>query len=127
MNHPDPLLQYRDEDRELFSIEELSVYAQISRSLVRLCISLGCPTRDGKLSQSMLLEWLFRNHEKVREAAGLRPMVPIDGVSGDARTKLMMGCAMITLLEYSESRSSSRLEKRQLRRVRKMVEGTLER
>ncbi len=95
--------------------------------MVRLCVDLGCPTTDGKLSQSTLLEWLFQHYEDVRIAAGLKPMVPIDGVEGEARLKLMMGNAMITLLEFSESRSSNRSEKRQIRRVRNLVERTLER
>lgn len=128
MNHPDNLLHYRDEDRELFSIEELSSYAQVSCAFVRLCISLGCPTREeGKLSQSMLLEWIFKHYEQLREATGMKPMVSIEGVEGQARLKLMMGNAVITLLEFSESRSSCRIEKRQIRQVRKMVERTLDR
>ena len=126
-HHPNSLLRYRDEDRELLPIEELSKRAQISCAMVRLCVTLGCPTSEGKLSQSMLLEWLFQHYEHVRAASGLRPMVPIDGVEGEARLKLMMGNAMITLLEFSESRSTSRSEKRQIRRVRQLVERTLER
>lgn len=126
-NHPNSLIRYRDEDRELFSIEELSKRSQVSRGFVRLCIALGCPTSDEKLSQSMLLDWLFQNYERVREEAGMKPLVSIEGVTGEARLKLMMGNAMITLLEYSESRSSNRVEKRQIRRVRQMVEHTLER
>lgn len=126
-HHPNSLLRYRDEDRELLSIEDLSKRAQISRAMVRLCVDLGCPTSEGKLSQSMLLEWLFQRYEDVRTAAGLKPMVPIDGVEGEARLKLMMGNAMITLLEFSESRSTNRNEKRQIRRVRQLVERTLER
>ena len=126
-NHPDSLLRYRDEDRVLYEVEELSRRAQVSRSFIRLCIAVGCPTSEGKLSQSMLLEWLFNHYEQVREAAGLKPMASIEGVSGDALLKLMMGNAMITLLEYCEVRSSVRTEKRKLRHVRKLVEQTLER
>lgn len=126
-NHPKSLLRYRDEDRELYEVEELSRRAQVSRAFIRLCVTLGCPTSGGKLSQSMMLEWLFNHYEQVREAAGLKPVPPIEGVSGEALLKLMMGNAMITLLEYSEVRSSQRIEKRQLRQVRKMVEQTLER
>ncbi|RYD70159.1 MAG: hypothetical protein EOP84_27175 [Verrucomicrobiaceae bacterium] len=127
MNHPDTLLHYRDEDRELFSVEDLSTYAQVSRAFVRLCVALGCPTSEGQLSQSMLLEWLFKHYEQVRETTGMKPMLPIDGVAGQAQVKLMMGNAVITLLEFSESRSSDRIERRQIRQVRKLVERTLDR
>lgn len=126
-DHPDSLLRYRDEDRDLYDVESLSQRAQVSRSFIRLCITLGCPTVDGKLSQSMLLEWLFNHYAQVRAASALKPLAPIDGVTGDALLKLMMGNAMITLLEYCEMRSSVRAEKRQLRHIRKMVERTLER
>jgi hypothetical protein len=125
--HPKSLLRYRDEDCEMFDVEELSRRAQVSRSFIRLCIDVGCPTTGPKLSQSMLLEWLFLHYEKVRVAAGLKPMASIEGVSGDALLRLMMGNAMITLLEYCEMRASHTAEKQQLGQVRQLVEHTLER
>jgi hypothetical protein len=125
--HPKSLLRYRDEDCDLYDVEELSRRAQVSRSFIRLCIDLGCPTAGPKLSQSMLLEWLFLHYEKVRAAAGLKPMASIEGVCDDALLRLMMGNAMITLLEYGEIRASHVREKEQLRQVRQLVEHTLER
>src|SRR5687768_9783587 len=71
--HPKSLLRYRDEDRALYEVEELSRRAQVSRAFLRLCISLGCPASEGKLSQSIMLEWLFNHYEQVRTAAGLKP------------------------------------------------------
>jgi hypothetical protein len=75
----------------------------------------------------MLLEWLFENYARVREGAGLKPLPPIDGVMDQALLKLMMANAMITLLEFSELRSSSTQEKNELRHVRLTLEKTLER
>ena len=122
-----PLLRYRDEDRQLFDVDELSSRAQVSRAFIRLCVSLGCPTCKGKLSQAMLLEWSFHNYERIRGAAGLKPMPTIEGVCGEALLKLMMGNAMITLVEFSELRSSNKADKQQLQRVRLAIEKTLER
>lgn len=127
MEHPSATIRYRDEDRELFDVERLSGHAQISRAFIRLCISLGCPTHSAQLSQAMLLDWLFEHYSKVRRGAGLAPLASIEGVSNSVLQKLKMGNAMLTLVDFAESRSSGAFEKQQLRRVHSMIARALDR
>lgn len=127
MDLPAPSLRYRDEDRALMQIEALSVYARVSQAFIRLSISLGCPTDDARLSQVMLLEWLFQNYEAVRTHAGLPELAPVDGVPEATLMKLKMGNALITLLEFAESRSSQPCEKLRIRQIRAVVETALNR
>lgn len=123
----DHLLRFRDEDRELFSIPELSRRARVSQGFVRHCIALGCPAPEQRLSQEVLLNWLVSNYSHVREQAGLPMLASIDGVDGRALARLKLANAVVTLLDYSESRSSVPAEKQQIRGMRELVEQTLER
>lgn len=119
------LLRYHEEDRELRDIEGLSVHARISQGFIRICVAAGCTTEDGRLSLAMLLEWLFENYVAVRELAGLRALPETDGVGGGSLLKLKLGYAMITLLEYAESRSTRPEEKEHLAGTRRCIERTL--
>ena len=74
----------------------------------------------------MLLEWLFENHETLRAAAGLSPLAPIEGVGTETHARLRMGNAVLTLLEFGESRSSRPGEKRHLRNVQRGIERVLD-
>ena|SRR5579884_1187810 len=127
MNIPFTPLRFRDEDRVLLDVDRLSLHARVSRAFIRLCIEGGCPTEGGKLSQAMLLEWLFENYPKVRSRAGLAEMAAIDGVSPDMLAKLKMGNSLLTLLEFSYMRSSNEEEKRRIQNVHRMVAVALDR
>jgi hypothetical protein len=127
MNASKSLLHYREEDHRIRDIDDLGIYARVSRAFLRLCIENGCPTENGQLSQAMLLEWLFWNHEAIRAAAGLPPMVPVEGVGAATRARLQMGNAVLTLLEFCETRSSRPDEKRHLRHVQRGIQQVLDR
>ncbi len=127
MKHPFIPLRYREEDRALLTVDQLSEHARVSRAFIRLCICLGCPTKGDLLSQAMLLDWLFENYEAVRRRSGLETMASLDGVKGEMLLKLKMGNALLTLLEFSSSRSSNSEEKRRIGHVHKMVAMSLDR
>ena len=127
MKQPADHLRYREEDRHLLSISELSQRARISQSFIHLCLANGCPTTDGLLSQAGLLDWLFEHYTVVRAAAGFSDMASLDGLPDDLQSKMRMANAILTLLEYSESRTSSLSEKRQLAWIRKTIEASLDR
>lgn len=127
MNTPFTHLRFRDEDRALLDVDQLSLHARVSRAFIRLCIEQGCPTQEGRLSQAMLLEWLFEHYEAVRVRAGLAAMAPVDGVAPDMLAKLKMGNSLLTLLEFSETRATSPDEKRRIQNVYRMVSFALDR
>lgn len=127
MKSPYTPLRFRDEDRVLLPVEELSLHARVSRAFIRLCIEQGCPTQNERLSQAMLLEWLFESYDFVRARAGLAPMAPVEGVDPEMLAKLKMGNSLLTLLEFSETRSTNEDEKRRIRNVYRMVSYALDR
>lgn len=127
VNQSNPILRFRDEDRELFPIPELSRRARVSQGFVRHCIDLGCPAPEQRLSQEILLNWLVMNYTRVRAGAGLPELASIEGVTGRALSRLRLANAVVTLLDYSESRSSAPDEKQQIKGMRVMVERALER
>lgn len=122
-----PPLRYREEDHVLLDVDQLSVHARVSRAFVRLCITLGCPTVETRISQAMLLDWMFENYDAVRRASGLKEMATLDGVPAALLMRLKMGNALLTLLEYSEQRSSDTEEKERIRKVYEMVSIALDR
>ncbi|HEV7403927.1 MAG TPA: hypothetical protein VGO11_13400 [Chthoniobacteraceae bacterium] len=127
MKQPANHLRYREEDLRLVSLAELSVRARISLAFIRLCIDCGCATEGGLLSQAGLLDWLFDHYPKVRLASGLVPFACVDGVAGDLQPKLRMANAILTILEFGESRSSKPEEKQQLQWIRKTIDASLDR
>lgn len=127
MKQPANPLRYREEDLRLVSLAELSVRARISQAFIRLCVECGCPTKQGLLSQAMLLDWLFDHYAAVRQASGLAPFASVEGVAGELQPKLRMANAILTILEFSESRSSNAEEKEQLKWIRRTIEASLDR
>ena len=127
MKQPTNQLRYREEDLRLVSVGELSVRARISQAFIRLCLGCGCATEHGLLSQAMLLDWLFDHYADVRDASGLVPFAPVEGVAGELQPKLRMANAILTILEFSESRSSDPEEKEQLRWIRRTIDASLDR
>ena len=131
--HPIPVtdtnspLPFERADLELLTAEGVSAQLRVSRAFVRVCLDCGCPTRRGRLSAAELLEWLFLNFEAVRAACGLRVLPGCEGVAKGAARRLRMGNAVITVLEFGESRATEREAKRELRRVRSEVEQSLDR
>lgn len=119
-------LHYCEDDHRLREIDDLAMYARVSRAFLRLCMENGCRTETGQLSQAKLLEWLLENHEAVRAAAGLPPVAPLGGVGATTRARLQMGNAVLTLLEFCESRSSRPCEKRHLRNVQRGIQRVLD-
>lgn len=127
MKQPANHLRYRDEDRRLVPLPELSLRARISLAFIRLCIDCGCPTEQGLLSQAMLLDWLFDHYAEVRHASGLVAFASVEGVSGGLQPKLRMANAILTILEFGESRASNPEEKQQLHWIRRTIEASLDR
>lgn len=127
MSHPSVALRYHREDLSLRDVEELSRHGRISCAFVRLCLEEGCPQNEGRLSLAMLLDWLFDHYPKVRAAAGLPAMPEVEGLSELVTARLMMGNAMLTLLEYSYSRASDPLSRRHLTVMMHCVERALDR
>ena len=127
MKQPANHLRYREEDLRLVSPAELSVRARISQAFVRLCMDCGCATDHGLLSQAMLLDWLFDHYADVRLASGLAPFAPVEGVAEELQRKLRMANAILTILEFSESRSSNPEEKQQLQWIRRTIDASLDR
>jgi hypothetical protein len=127
MKQPANQLRYREEDLRLVSLAELSVRARISKAFIRLCVDCGCATEQGLLSQAMLLDWLFDHYADVRHASGLAEFAPVEGVSDEFQPKLRMANAILTILEFSESRSSNPEEKEQLRWIRRTIDASLDR
>ena len=117
----------RQRIRALLSVEQLSMHARVSCAFIHLCAALGCPKHEGRLSQAILLEWLFEHYGPVRAQAGLPEMASLDGLSEEMTAKLKMGNALLTLLEFSETRSSNPDEKRRIRNVRQMVALAMDR
>jgi hypothetical protein len=73
-------------------------------------------------AHAILLNWLTRHYTAVRVLSGLSTLAPTDGVPPEVERDLRLANTMITLLEFAESRSSDRTEKKQLRRMQRLVE-----
>jgi hypothetical protein len=120
-------LPYHHKDLHLLSVEQVGRQLRASHAFIRLCIELGCPTRNGKLSAAGVLEWLFDHYEVVRYLSGLDALAPVDGTPKEVIGRLKMGNAVITLFEFGELRASDPEEKWQLRQARRNVERSLDR
>lgn len=115
-------LRYSAEDHRFRTVEDLSRHARLSCAFIRLCIEAGCPLYGGRLTHAILLNWLTRHYTAVRVLSGLSTLAPTDGVPPEVERDLRLANTMITLLEFAESRSSNRTEKKQLRRMQRLVE-----
>jgi hypothetical protein len=120
-------LPFHADDLELLSLEELSLQLRVSRAFIRACLDAGCPTRAGRLSAAELLHWLFEHYGDVRALVGLREFAGVEGVPAATASRLKMGNALLTLLEFAESRASQKEAKAHLRGVQWTVERALER
>jgi hypothetical protein len=128
MELPPPcVIPFESADLELASPRVVADRLRVSYAFVQLCIDVGCPTRRGRLSAAEVIHWLFENYERVREVAGLSPMGSIEGVSPRAKSRLQMANAVITLVEYGQSRASDAAQKTELEEVKRTVEWALER
>ncbi|HEX8309819.1 MAG TPA: hypothetical protein VF614_00785 [Chthoniobacteraceae bacterium] len=114
-------LPFADRDLQLFPPEDVALQLRVSRAFVRLCLSAGCPTRGHRLSAAELLHWLFENYDKVRLLCGFRGFASVSGVKPVAKVRLKMANAVLTLLEFSASRSSNLDEKQQIECVAALV------
>lgn len=120
-------LRFSPQDHVLLSIDDVSMQLRVSRAFVRLCIGAGCPSSEMKISAAGLLEWLFEHYPAVRHLAGFSTLAEVDGTPSMVMKRLKMGNAVMTLLEFGESRASDPEEKAQLRGARRQVEQALER
>jgi len=127
METPFTPIRFRDEDHALLDVDQLSLHARVSRAFIRICVDQGCPTMGGRLSQAMLMGWLFENYEAVRNTAGMPAMAPVEGLAPAMASKLKMGNSLLTLLEYSCARTSKEGEKRRIQNVYRMVASALDR
>jgi len=98
-------------------IEELANHMRLSRAFLRLCESAGAPFAGGHSSPAKVLLWLFDHYEDVRAVAGLRELAAVEGLSEAATARLRMANALATILEFSRSRATNWMQKRQLRRA----------
>jgi len=118
-------LQFQQGDLELLSVEAISIQLRVSCAFIRLCVEGGCEMQDGKLSSAGLLTWLFDHYNLARRLSGFVPLADVDGTAPGVERKLKMGNALITLLEFGETRATRRDEKIALRKVRRTVERAL--
>jgi hypothetical protein len=125
MRRPPTSIQLGPEDYLPLPVDQLCHQAQVSRAFIRLCIENGCPAPGGKLSHARLMDWLRYNYPQIRVASGLAPLAPIDGVPFESLGALQLANSLLTLLEYSESRSCDPRQKRVLRRVILEVEHSV--
>jgi hypothetical protein len=120
-------LPFHRKDLQLLTVEQVSAQLRASRAFIRMCVDAGCATRKGKLSAASVLRWLFEHYNQVRELAGFPTLASVEGIAAEVAARLKMGNAVITLLEFSESRASDPEEKWQLRVIRRGVERSLDR
>jgi len=125
MQRSPAMIQFGPEDFIPLPVEQLCHHARVSRAFVKVCLASGCPLEDGRLSHAQLIEWLRKNYGHVREMVGLAPLAPIDGVDADALNALGLANSLVTLLEFSISRSSDAAQRRELRRVLRYVERSV--
>jgi hypothetical protein len=119
-------LPFARADLQLLPVEELSRQLRVSRAFVRLCLTAGCPSRHGRLSAADLLHWLFAHYDAVRALAGMSELGEVENVDPMLEHRLRMANAVITLLEFGESRASGLAAKRALRRARRGVERAID-
>lgn len=119
-------LPFDADDLKPLPLEEVSHRLRVSYAFTQLCLDCGCPVRSKKVSAAELLHWLFENYARVRAAAGLAPLAPIDGLPEDLRHRLCMTNALYTLLDFGISRATDPLQKRELRLVSRDLEHKLE-
>lgn len=127
MNQFSTILRYRSEDRELLPPDEVSRRARISQAFLQLCLDCGCPRVEGRLSVAIFLDWLVDHYEETRALAGLSPLAEVEGVADEPLSKLRLANALITLLDFAESRATDPDEKRQLGNVRCLVNRAVDR
>jgi hypothetical protein len=121
----DATLRYTSDDHVYRNVDDLSRHARLSRAFIRLCIDAGCPRHETRLTHAMLLDWLSANYVEVRALAGLRQVASIDGLPARSQRDLRRANMMLTILEFSESRSSNPSEKAQLRKMQHLVERSV--
>jgi hypothetical protein len=114
------------EDLEPLTVEAVSIQLHASRAFVRLCLNAGCRTRHERLSVAELLHWLFEHYAEVRALAGLKPFADVTGVAPETELRLRMANALFTLLEFNESRASDNETRREIRKVWRLVEKSVE-
>jgi hypothetical protein len=120
-------LQFQKGDLELRSVEEISAQLRVSCAFIRLCIDSGCKTHEGKLSSAALLQWLFEHYNLARQLSGFLPLATVEGTPAEIGRKLRMGNALLTLLEFGESRATRLQDKHGLGKLRCAVEQALNR
>ena len=79
------------------------------------------------VSAAELLQWLFEHYNRARELSGFHPLADVNGTPSEVTRRLKMGNAVITLLEFGESRATGVMEKREIRKVLQTVENALDR
>ena len=96
-------------------LEDLALVAAVPVALIRLAIDCGCPARNGCLSHLTLVCWLSYHYDRVREAAALGPLPPVQATNERQRLQLQLRNMLLTMADYSESRCSDQATKRALR------------
>ncbi len=125
MRRPPTCIQLGPEDYLPLPVEQLCHQAQVSRAFIRLCLENGCPAPGGKLSHARLMDWLRYNYPQIRSASGLAPLAPIEGVPFEALGALQLANSLLTLLEFSESRSCDPVQKKALRKMIRQIEQSV--
>ena len=125
MRRPPTCIQLGPEDYLPLPVDQLCHQAQVSLAFIRLCLENGCPAPGGKLSHARLMDWLRYNYPQVRAACGLGALAPIEGVPFEALGALQVVNCLLTVLEFSESRSCDPTQKKALRRMIREVEQSV--
>ena len=80
---------------------------KLPASFVRYAISAGCPTVEGRLSCGTLMNWLTENYNKIRAAAGMTLLPEPEGLDTRAAARVQVVQAIVTISEFSASRTSN--------------------
>lgn len=103
------------DDHVVRNLSDLATELRVSQSFVRLCFDAGCPQAGKHASVASVLVWLFEHYEDLRALAGLCALAPVDGLPADTVSRLRMANALLTILEYTRSRTSDWRQKRRMR------------
>ena len=96
-------------------LEDLALVAAVPTAFIRLAIDCGCPAQNGCLSHLTLVCWLSYHYDRVREAAALHPLPPVQTCDDRQRLQMQLRNMLLTMADYSESRCTDRATKRALR------------
>lgn len=112
-----------DDDDKLLSPSELATKLGGSRALIQYAIDAGCPTTNGKLSNSTFILWLVDNHVAFRQLAGLPALPPHQGTTPQEEARGKIANMIITMTDFMSSRATDPDTKKATAEVSKFLRG----